>query len=58
MYSTPAIPALAPAPITGSLRYVSFRTEAMAPETHDMLSSHAQTEVDVIVEGAPLDGDR
>ncbi|CAK0784894.1 hypothetical protein CVIRNUC_008099 [Coccomyxa viridis] len=29
----------------------------MAPESQDMLSTHAQTEVDVIVEGTPLDGD-
>ena len=58
VYSTPATHATVPTSTVGSLRYVSFRTKAMAPESHDMLSTHAQTEVDVIVEGAPLDGDR
>lgn len=31
---------------------------AMAPKAHDMLSSHAGIEVDVIIEGRPLNGDR
>ena len=31
---------------------------AMAPEANDMLSLHEGIEVDVIIEGRPLDGDR
>ena len=31
---------------------------AMAPEANDMLSMHEGIEVDVIIEGRPLDGDR
>jgi len=32
--------------------------KAMAPEANDMLSSHAGIEVDVMIEGRPLSGDR
>ena len=58
MYSTLAAHATVPTSIVGSLRCASVRIKAMAPESHDMLSTHAQTEVDIIVEGTPLDGDR
>ena len=58
VYSTLAAHATIPTSIVGSLRYASVRIKAMAPETRNMLSTHAQTEVDVIVEGTPLDGDR
>ena len=58
VYSTLAAHATAPTSAVGSLRYASVRMKAMAPESQDMLSTHAQTEVDVIVEGTPLDGDR
>ncbi len=58
MYSTLAAHATGSTSIFGFLRYASVRIKAMAPESQDMLSTHAQTEVDVIVEGTPLDGDR
>ena len=58
VYSTLAAHATVPTSIVGSLCYTSVRIKAMAPESQDMLSTHAQTEVDVIVEGTPLDGDR
>ena len=35
-----------------------YRTKAMAPEVEDMLSTHPEIEVDIIIEGKPLNGDR
>ena len=35
-----------------------YRTKAMAPEAEDMLGLHPEIEVDIIIEGRPLNGDR